>query len=62
LLLLGKHTLDVDLNDLLLFNEELGQLLMERPGECIPLVSFARALNGIGSSADVSPLLFLRAA
>ena len=39
LLLLGKHTLDVDLNDLLLFNEELGQLLMERPGECIPLVS-----------------------
>lgn len=36
--MLGKHTLDVDLNDLLLFNEELGQLLMERPGECIPLV------------------------
>jgi hypothetical protein len=23
---------------LLLFNEELGQLLMERPGECVPLV------------------------
>ncbi|KAH8089163.1 MCM2/3/5 family-domain-containing protein [Filobasidium floriforme] len=41
LLLLGKHTLDVDLNDLLLFNEELGQLLMERPGECIPLLESA---------------------
>lgn len=37
-LLLGKHTLDVNLNDLLLFNQELGQLFMERPGECVPLV------------------------
>lgn len=41
-LLLGRHTLEVDLNDVLIYNEELGQILMERPGECIPLVSINR--------------------
>ncbi|GHJ89483.1 hypothetical protein NliqN6_5885 [Naganishia liquefaciens] len=40
-LLLGKHTLQVDLDHLLMWNEQLGQRVMERPGECIPLLESA---------------------
>ena len=38
-LLLHHHTLDVDLRDLAVWNEELGQKVQETPGEMIPLVS-----------------------
>ncbi|KAJ9095239.1 hypothetical protein QFC21_005605 [Naganishia friedmannii] len=40
-LLLGKHTLQVDLDDLLMWNEQLGQRVMEKPGECVPLLESA---------------------
>ncbi|KAJ9112640.1 hypothetical protein QFC19_000660 [Naganishia cerealis] len=40
-LLLGKHTLQVDLDDLLMWNEQLGQRVMENPGECVPLLESA---------------------
>lgn len=40
-LLLGKHTLQVELDHLLMWNEQLGQRVMERPGECIPLLESA---------------------
>jgi DNA replication licensing factor MCM5 len=40
-LLLGKHTLQVDLDHLLMWNEQLGQRVMERPGECVPLLESA---------------------
>ena len=38
-LLLHHHTLDVDLRDLAVWNEELGQKVQETPGDMIPLVS-----------------------
>lgn len=40
-LLLGRHTLEIDLRDLLLYNEELGQTVQERPGEVVPLLESA---------------------
>lgn len=40
-LLLGKHTLQIELDHLLMWNEQLGQRVMERPGECIPLLESA---------------------
>jgi hypothetical protein len=39
-LLLHHHTLDVDLRDLVVYNDELGQKVQEQPGEMIPLVSW----------------------
>ena len=32
------HTLEVDLRDLGVWNEELGQKVQEQPGETVPLV------------------------
>jgi hypothetical protein len=37
-LLLGRHTLEVDLADVNLYNELLAQKIQERPGEVVPLV------------------------
>jgi DNA replication licensing factor MCM5 len=45
-LLLHHHTLDVDLRDLGVWNEELGQKVQEQPGEMVPLVSFGQWLKG----------------
>jgi len=38
-LLLHHHSLEVDLRDLGVWNEELGQKVQEQPGEMVPLVS-----------------------
>lgn len=38
-LLLHHHSLDVDLRDLVVWNEELAQKVQETPGDTIPLVS-----------------------
>jgi len=38
-LLLHHHTLDVDLKDLVAWNDELAQKVQEQPGEMTPLVS-----------------------
>ncbi|KAK4689763.1 DNA replication licensing factor MCM5, partial [Tremellales sp. Uapishka_1] len=40
-LLLHHHTLDVDLKDLVAYNEELAQRIQERPGDMIPLLESA---------------------
>ncbi|KAI9637977.1 MCM2/3/5 family-domain-containing protein [Dioszegia hungarica] len=40
-LLLHHHTLDVDLRDLVVWNEELAQKVQEMPGDMIPLVESA---------------------
>jgi hypothetical protein len=37
-LLLHHHSLDVDLRDLVMWNEELAQKVQEMPGDMIPLV------------------------
>jgi DNA replication licensing factor MCM5 len=37
-LLLHHHSLEVDLRDLGVWNEELGQKVQEQPGEMVPLV------------------------
>jgi DNA replication licensing factor MCM5 len=37
-LLLHHHTLDIDLRDLVIWNEELAQKVQENPGDMIPLV------------------------
>lgn len=33
------HTLEVDLNDLIVWNEDLAQKVHDQPGELVPLVS-----------------------
>lgn len=38
-LLMHHHSLEVDLDDLLTYNGELGQRVHEKPGEMVPLVS-----------------------
>ncbi|KGB79587.2 minichromosome maintenance protein 5 (cell division control protein 46) [Cryptococcus deuterogattii R265] len=40
-LLLKHHTLEVDLRDLVVWNEELAQKVQEKPGEMIPLLEAA---------------------
>lgn len=40
-LLMHHHTLEVDLKDLIVWNDELAQKVQEQPGEMVPLVSFA---------------------
>lgn len=35
-----NHSLEVDLDDLLTYNGELGQRVHEKPGEMVPLVSW----------------------
>ena len=39
-LLLHHHTLDVDLRDLVAWNDELAQKVQEQPGDMIPLVRY----------------------
>lgn len=43
-LLLKHHTLEVDLRDLVAWNEELAQKVQDKPGEMIPLVSLVFSL------------------
>jgi hypothetical protein len=38
-LLMNHHTLEVDLKDLIAWNDELAQKVQEHPGEMVPLVS-----------------------
>jgi DNA replication licensing factor MCM5 len=38
-LLMNHHTLEVDLKDLIVWNDELAQKVQEQPGEMVPLVS-----------------------
>ncbi|KAL0254216.1 hypothetical protein I308_101597 [Cryptococcus tetragattii IND107] len=56
-LLLKHHTLEVDLRDLVVWNEELAQKVQEKPGEMIPLLEaallkYARDLVRPTSEAD----------
>ncbi|AAW41973.1 ATP dependent DNA helicase, putative [Cryptococcus deneoformans JEC21] len=56
-LLLKHHTLEVDLRDLVAWNEELAQKVQEKPGEMIPLLEaallkYARDLVRPTSEAD----------
>lgn len=37
-LLMHHHTLEVDLKDLIVWNDELAQKVQEQPGEMVPLV------------------------
>lgn len=53
-LLLNHHSIDVDLRDLVVYNDELAQKVQEQPGEMIPLVSFCVPSVRIGDSACVS--------
>jgi hypothetical protein len=39
-LLMNHHTLEVDLKDLIAWNDELAQKVQEHPGEMVPLVSW----------------------
>jgi len=36
---MNHHTLEVDLKDLIVWNDELAQKVQEQPGEMVPLVS-----------------------
>ena len=36
---MNHHTLEVDLKDLIAWNDELAQKVQEQPGEMVPLVS-----------------------
>ena len=47
-LLLHHHSLEVDLRDLGVWNEELGQKVQEQPGEMVPLVR-DRRITDIGA-------------
>ena len=46
--MLNHHTLDVDLRDLAVWNEELGHKVQETPGEMIPLVGCLPSTLGVG--------------
>ena len=37
---MNHHTLEVDLKDLIAWNDELAQKVQEHPGEMVPLVSW----------------------
>lgn len=53
---MNHHTLEVDLKDLIVWNDELAQKVQEQPGEMVPLVRPSIALGGRLACADVGQL------
>lgn len=45
-LLMHHHTLEVDLKDVIVWNETLGQRVQSTPGEMLPLVRIMLVLEG----------------